>query len=128
MNLEGESEIARHSLSVGRTLVWRDDGSPYDNLLHVYLLGPHGEVLDALEVGAALTTGLLEIRRVQGAAIDFTFFANDTTYRLQVDEKPRLRLPWFLPLGFRYKSKFVRHVLSVTTLKGGPAHGGSSEI
>ena len=49
---------------------------------------------------------------------DFTFFANDKTYRLTVGQKPKLRMPLgSLPWGFRYKSQLTRHLLSVSVLE-----------
>ena len=116
MTLEGENEVARQVLSGGRTLVWRDDGSPYDNSLHVYALAPGGDVIDAVEAGAAMTPGLLEIRQARDGVVDFSFFINHKTYRLTVGRTPRLRLPLSLPTGFRYKSALSRHILFVSTL------------
>lgn len=116
MTLDGENELARHLLSGGRTLVWRDEGSPYDNSLHVYLLAADGTVLDAVEASAAMSTGLLEIKRANGDVVDFGFFTNNQTYRLVVEPLPTLRLPLSLPVGFRYKRALARHTLSVTTL------------
>ena len=115
MTLDGENEVARHALPHGRTLVWRDDGSPYDNSLHVYVLAADGAVIDAVEAGAALTTGILEIRQARDGVFDFGFFTNGKTYRLSVGMAPRLRLPLSLPMGFRYKSALKRHIVSVTT-------------
>ncbi len=117
MTLDGESELARHPLPGGRTRVWRDDGSPYDNTLQVYVLAADGSTLDALEAGAAFTTSLLAFRSEGPEVFDFSFFANDRIYRLQVDREPSLRIPFSLPLGFRYPSVLGRHVLSVTTLR-----------
>ncbi len=117
MSLDGESELARHQLSGGRMLVWRDDGSPYDNTLHVYVLAADGSTIDALEAGAAFTTNILTFQSEGQDVFDFSFFANDRIYRLRVDRKPSLRIPFSLPLGFRYKSTLGRHVISVTTLK-----------
>ncbi len=116
MKLDGENEIVRHPLGQGRTLVWRDEGSPYDNHLHVVVLAADGAVLDAVEAGAAMTTGVLEIRGVQADLVDFGFFSNEQTYRLTVEGSPSLRLPLSLPTGFRYKHTLARHILSITTL------------
>jgi hypothetical protein len=117
MTLDGENELARHRLSGDRTLVWRDDGSPYDNTLHVYVLAADGSIIDALEAGAAFTTNILAFRSEGPDVFDFSFFANDKFYRLKVDQEPSLRMPFRLPLGFRYKSALGRHVISVTMLK-----------
>ncbi len=116
MTLDGENELARHQLSGDRTLVWRDDGSPYDNTLHVYVLAADGSTIDALEAGAAFTINILAFRSEGPDVFDFSFFANDRLYRLKVDREPSLRMPFSLPLGFRYKSALGRHVISVTTL------------
>lgn len=114
--LDGENEIARHALSQGRTLVWRDEGSPYDNRLHVYVLAADGAVIDAAEAGAALTTGVLEFRSTPGDSVDFGFFNNDQTYRLSVDSAASMRLPLALPMGFGYKHALQRHVLCITSV------------
>lgn len=114
--LDGQQEVARQPLSRGRALVWRDEGSPYDNVLHVYVLAADGAVIDAVEAGAAMTTGLLDIRGAHGDAVDFGYFDNAQTYRLTVDDAASLRLPLRLPAGFHYKRALGRHVLSITTL------------
>ena len=100
MTLDGENELARHPLTGGRTLVWRDDGSPYDNTLQVYVLAADGSIIDALEAGAAFTTSLLAFRREGPEVFDFSFFANDRIYRLQVDREPSLRIPVKSAVGF----------------------------
>ena len=113
MTFDGENEIARHVLPDGRTLVWRDDGVPYDNTLHVYLVAADGYLADELEAGAAFTTNILVFQREGQDMFDFTFFANDRIYRLTVGSEPKLRMPFCLPRGFRYKSPLTRHFLSV---------------
>ena len=115
MTLDGENEIARHILIDGRTLVWRDDGSPYDNTLHVYLFAADGCLVDALEAGAAFSTNILTFEREDLDMFDFTFFANDRVYRLAVDGAPKLRMP--LPSGFCYKAPLSRHLLTVRVLE-----------
>ncbi|MBL8234096.1 MAG: hypothetical protein JNL98_36705 [Bryobacterales bacterium] len=114
MPLEGENELARHPLPGDRTLAWRDDGSPYDNTLHVYVLAADGSIIDAIEAGAAFTVNILAFQNEGPGFFDFSFFANGRVYRLKVDREPSLRLPFRLPLGFRYKSLLGRHVMSVT--------------
>ncbi|MCZ2136023.1 MAG: hypothetical protein LC098_11445 [Burkholderiales bacterium] len=45
--------------------------------------------------------------------IDFTYFLNHETYRLEIRKSGRpVALP-FLPFGFRYKRRFARHFLTV---------------
>lgn len=117
MTLDGENELARHHLSADRMLLWRDDGSPYDNTLHVYVLAADGSIIDAIEAGAAFTTNILVLRSEGQNVFDFSFFANDKTYRLAVGHEPSLRTPFSLPLGFRYKSALRRHIITVTMLK-----------
>ena len=116
MKLDGENEVARHSLAEGRALVWRDEGSPYDNGLHVYVLAANGEVIDAVEASAPMTPGILEIRQARDGVVDFCFFRNDKTYRLTVGDTPKLGLSLGLPTGFRYKSALARHILFVIAL------------
>lgn len=114
MALDGDYELARHRLPGDRTLVWRDDGSPYDNTLQVYVLAADGSTIDAIEAGAAFTTNILAFLKEGPDFFDFSFFANGCVYRLEVDREPSLRMPFRLPLGFRYKSLLGRHVISVT--------------
>ena len=118
MTLDGTQEIARHILPDGRTLIWRDEGSPYDNVLHIYLFATDGHLADALEAGAAFTTNILSFHTEGQDVFDFTFFANEEMYRLTVGREPKLRMPFRLPLGFRYKSPLMRHLLSVSVVKG----------
>ena len=118
MTLDGDNEIAKHVLPDGRTLVWRDEGSPWENFLHIYLFTADGALADALEAGAALTTNVLALQKERQDTFDFTFFANDKTYRLTVGQKPKLQMPFgSLPWGFRYKSPLTRHLLSVSVLE-----------
>ncbi|MGC6419255.1 MAG: hypothetical protein ACON3Z_19185 [Bradymonadia bacterium] len=116
MTLDGENELARHALPDGRTLVWRDESSPYENCLHIYLFSTDGHIADALEAGAAYADPILAFQKEGQDVFDFTFFKNERVYRLTVGREPKLRmLP--LPWGFRYKSPLTRHLLSVSVLE-----------
>ena len=69
MTLDGESEIARHALPHGRTLIWRDDGSPYDNSMHINVLAADATPTDAVEAGVAFTANILARGNVRVCSI-----------------------------------------------------------
>jgi hypothetical protein len=111
---DGANEILRQPVGEGCNLVISDEGSPYDNFLHILLLDAAGTMIDGIEAGAALTTSIFEVVGRNGQAIDFRFFQNNKVYRLTVAEKPRFVRPFALPFGFRFKSYPRRHRLFVT--------------
>ena len=113
MQLAGESEVYRRVFDDGRVLICRDEGAPYDNLLHVYLQDRDGEIVDALEAGALMADGIFRVVGEDCDRIDFTYFLNHETYRLEIRETGRPALFPFLPFGFRYKRRFARHFLTV---------------
>jgi hypothetical protein len=117
-HLEGESTADVIPLADGGAIVVRQLGEPYDNALFIHLLSPQGEPLDLIIAGAALTTSLYRRARVTDDALEFTFFNPDTRYRLRWSENARWRLPLTLPTGFRYRSRFARHRLSVEPIAG----------
>ncbi|MCZ2136024.1 MAG: hypothetical protein LC098_11450 [Burkholderiales bacterium] len=57
MQLAGEGEVYRRVFADGRVLICRDEGTPFDDLLHVYLQDRDGEIIDALEAGALMADG-----------------------------------------------------------------------
>jgi hypothetical protein len=109
--VDGSVLDAQLELADGSALLWLTDDSPYDEGLHVYLLGPEGVVDDAVEAGADFTAGVLALRAMGEDWVEFGFFKNSTVYRLEVANTPRLRLR--LPTGWKYKKRLGAHRLAV---------------
>ncbi|HLL52602.1 MAG TPA: hypothetical protein VK447_03590 [Myxococcaceae bacterium] len=109
---------AQYELRDGRGLVWLTADCPYEEGLHVYLLGPGGEVEDVVEAGAMYAPGILKIRAAGADWVEVGFFLNGFVYRLEIGERARLRMP--LPIGWRYGRWLARHRLSVTVSRTEP--------
>ena len=118
IDVDGRVLEAQFALGHDATLVWLTDDSPYEEGLHIYLLSAAGRIEDAVEAGAAWTAGILEILATSERSVDFTFFRNDSRYRLDVEDSAEIRL--LLPAGWRYKTHLQRHRLDVHLLPGGP--------
>jgi hypothetical protein len=108
---------AQFALPDGGALVWLTDDSPYEEGLHVYLLGPDDRVHDAVEAGAAWAAGILAIRATGDTWAEFEFFRTGSVYRLVVEPTSRMRLR--LPQGWKYKTLLGGHRLVVRQLSGG---------
>ena len=101
----------------GEALLWMTDDCPYEEGLHVYLMGPTGAVLDSLEAGAPYSPGILKMRRSSGRWSEFEFFLNRALYRLQLEDRFGTR--WPAPIGFRYKQPLAKHRLVVKLVREG---------
>lgn len=101
----------------GETLLWMTEDSPYEEGLHIYLMGPTGTVIDAMEAGAPFAPGILKIKETGGRSVDFELFQTGALYRLQVEDTLGLR--WPAPSGFKYKHPFAKHRLVVKVLRKG---------
>lgn len=101
-------------LAGGGWLLWLTDDSPHDEGLHVHLLDAAGTVEDSLEAGADFAAGILKFQRIGEQAVEFGFFLNDVTYRLEVGTLPRRQFR--LPAGWKYEHRFRRHRLFVSVL------------
>src|SRR5262249_47197936 len=94
LEVDGTLLEAQFELGDGSRLIWLTDDSPYDEGLHVYLLGPGNVVEDALEAGADFAAGILKFRRIGSRSVEFQFFLNTSLYRLEVAQAAlRIRLP-----------------------------------
>lgn len=103
-------------LADGRCLVWLTDDAPYDEGLHVYLIGDDDSPADAVEASSDFTAGILSISDTGSDWVEFGFFLNDIRYRLEVGKfRHRVRLP----PGWRYKRRFQKHSLMVTEVPDG---------
>lgn len=101
----------------GETLLWMTEDCPYEEGLHIYLLGATGTVLDAMEAGAPYSPGILKMKETSGRWLEFEFFQTGALYRLQVEGRFRLR--WPAPTGFKYKTLLAKHRLAVETVRSG---------
>ncbi len=95
----------------GSALIWIVDGGGYDDGLHIYLIGKDSRVCDAIEGGITFVPAILKIKNFGNNWVDFEFFNNGKSYRLEVANKPKFRL--CLPLGWRYKKLFAKHRLKI---------------
>jgi hypothetical protein len=120
--IAGLSVAAQYQLDDSRILLVVDDDSPHDEGLHIYLLGPAGEVEDALEAGAPFCPGVFKLLAAGSTWVELEFFTNEVAYRLEIGARPTLRFR--TPPGWRYRRILDRHRLSVRTLplrRTGPA-------
>jgi len=80
-------------ISGSRYVLFLSEGTPYEEALHILLLDADVQVLDALELSAAYTPGMLRnVSVVQPNAIRFSFFEPGETWHLEVAERPHVRL------------------------------------
>jgi hypothetical protein len=97
-------------------LLLTSDNSPFEEVLHVYLIGRGPAVLDQLDLGQMYTPAVLSEVAVEGPdVLTFSFFGGDR-WRLRVWPRPRhtwpsgpfasVQRPWRLLLG--------RHFLELT--------------
>ncbi len=115
--LKGSCIEAQFELESGDVLLWLSDDSPYDEGLHIYLLGGGVRILDVIEAGADFAAGLLRIHASGAKWVRFEFFTNDVEYRLDVFDRPVFRRR--LPSGWRYGKWRWRHRLVVTEVDAG---------
>jgi len=109
LEVEGALLEAQFELEDGRRLVWLSDDSPYDEGLHIYLLGHEDTVEDSIHAGADFAAGIVKFREVGEWSVDFEFFLNAVVYHLGVEQAPRFRLR--LPTGWRYEHPLIQHRL-----------------
>ena len=119
LHIEGVLLEAQWQLADGRALLLLTDDSPYDEMLHIYLLDAQGQqVLDALEAGSPGGlggAGVLSIQRHGDTWLELAFFKGCAGFRVEVAAQPQLRL--FAPPGWRYKKLLSTHCLTVTELQ-----------
>lgn len=117
IDVEGLIIKSQFELSNSSYLVWLTDDSPFDEMLHIYLISPNGIIEDAVEAGSRWGLGpggVLQIEKIEDDWIDFNFFSDDTTYRLEISllEKRFLGLPYC----WRYKNFLQKHVIRIIEL------------
>jgi len=114
LRVDGTCLEDQFELDDGRGLVWLTEDCPYDEGLHIYLFATDGSLEDSIEAGAAFAPGILSIRSFGSSSVDFSFFENDVTYRLEVSDF-KIRIASLE--GWRYKSKLQRHCIFVRVLQ-----------
>jgi hypothetical protein len=85
VNLEKQLRVA------SGYLLFLTENSPYEEGLHIYLLGDDKSVLDAVELSAPYASGILTDVVTEGdGSVSFTFFGDDR-WRLDVLPSPQRR-------------------------------------
>jgi len=106
----------------GSVLLLLTEDSPYDELLHVYLLDGRGAPVDALEAGSRSGlsgAGILELRRHGDDWLELGFLKGSPDCRIQLLAQPQIRV--LAPQGWRYKKLLSKHRLRVVELEQGAA-------
>lgn len=108
-------------ISGGRYVLFISEGTPHEEALHVLLLDADVQILDALELSAAYTPGMLRnVSVVQPNAIRFSFFEPGETWHLEVAERPHVRL-WGNSHPVKRNSPLLHRTwLELDRLSGGP--------
>lgn len=99
----------------GETLLCLTDDCPFEEGLHIYLMGPAGTVLDSMRAGAPYSPGILDIKHGGERCLELEFFQTGVLYRLQVEDRFSLRFP--APTGFRYERLLAKHRLVVQLVR-----------
>ncbi|MGD2154377.1 MAG: hypothetical protein PVG79_13995 [Gemmatimonadales bacterium] len=87
--LEGVRLEAAFRLDDGRYLLMLSDDTPFEEILHVYLLSDALEVRDRAEIGGTYVPGpVRDIAAGPGGCVRFAF-AGDQRFELRVRDKPR---------------------------------------
>lgn len=76
-------------------------------------------MVDLIEAGAAMADGIFKVVAKRADGIDFSFFANDRTYRLTWSDEPGWAAPFSMPTGFSYKHRLARHYLTIRQVQTG---------
>lgn len=107
LTVDGLTIEKQFRVQPGYLLLITED-SPFEESLHVYLLSPERNLLDALELSVPYAPGILDrLDEREPASLTFSFFGDDR-WRLDVRDSPTTR--WrFAPLApWRYKAGWVR--------------------
>lgn len=92
VELDGVALMHQGAVSTG-TLLFITEDCPYEEALHVYLVGPDHRVLDALEIGVPYVPGLLtQVQWLGDDEVSFAFPGEDR-WRLRVAAEPGWRWP-----------------------------------
>ena len=118
LRLDGALLEAQFERADGSALLLLTEDSPYDELLHVYLLDREGVLVDALEAGSRdglSGAGILQLGRHGDGWLELEFLKGDPACRIQLLPQPQIQL--LAPPGWRYKKRLSKHRLRVTKLE-----------
>lgn len=116
LNLELQGVIieAQYELKDEFTLIFLTEDSPNDEGLHIYLISENSLIADSLETNTVFTPGIFKLIKTGENWVEFTFFQNDSTYKLTVKKTKSLQLA--LPRGWKYKEYLKLHRLVIQKL------------
>lgn len=83
---QGQALEGQYRCSTGYLLLLTEN-SPYDEGLHILLLGPDLRLLDAIDIGTTYSPGILTELTVEGDALAFAMFGH--RWRLRVHQSAR---------------------------------------
>ena len=115
--LAGSYLDAQFQCSLGFLLISNED-SPYEEGLHITLLSPNLDVIDALEITHAYAPGSIRNLQIVGEnSLEFTFFGGDN-WRLTILASPqRWSLNQLTPgVGHRWKRLLKKGYLNLRRL------------
>ncbi|UTW01033.1 hypothetical protein KDW99_07885 [Marinomonas rhizomae] len=94
-------------------LVFTTDDTPFEDMLHVYLLDNSFNVLDSLTIGAMYSTGSFsEPQLISSNKIMFRFIG-DTDWSITILDQAKFGLPYFSSIKGVRKTWQCRHYLHV---------------
>jgi hypothetical protein len=82
--VEGVVLEGQLTLDSGEFVVWSSEDCPYEETLHITLIGPTGAVLESRDLGQAMQPGVFgNLQRSADGIVEFDFFPGQR-HRLQV--------------------------------------------
>ena len=123
LQIEGVLLESQWQLADGRALLLLTDDSPYDEMLHIYLLDAQGlQVLDALEAGSPTGlggAGVLSILRHGDTWLELAFFKGRAGFRIVLICTQALLASDFIKAG-------VSNDFAFSSLSSAKSHGNLS--
>jgi len=119
-DLDGRSLEFQFQCGPDYLLLLTED-NPYEETLHVYLLGPDLKLLDRLDLENPYSSGILaDVQAVSERRLEFSFFGNDR-WRLTVLPSPQYCWPagLFSPVKRPLRRLFSPSRLTLTRFSGG---------
>jgi len=105
-------EIA-FSAAPDRSVVVLSDDSPFDEGLHIYLLGADGQIIDGIHSNTLYSPGIFRHVATHGMSFEFSFFLIEHDYRLICRDRHFWRP---LPRGWSYYGWKIGRYLSLETI------------
>jgi hypothetical protein len=115
--VDGHVLEAQYCIPSGYLLV-TSEGNPFEEGLHIYLLGPEFRILDRIALSAIYHSGIFgDVAISEEKCFEFTFFGGDR-WRLTIRDTPKIH--WVPKIGtsVRYPSGWLRrHYLQLDRLQ-----------